>query len=322
MGTVREDLMCKARVVEILIITPPGGLRNPLLLEQLQTLSAHRVVQIDAVMIDHYPLEFDRARADVLQNRPHMPRELGCATSHMRAYQHITGGLSPWAVVLEDDAVILDLVRFSALLDRIESMSPAASGTLITLCSPGAVVRRSDHSEFPECIFEPAIAVAYVISKDAARALIKANHHLGFIADWPRGTSVEFRTADVGIIDHGGQANESLIGDQRRATRVAREFRITRPSISVLINRLQLYGFVTYLRNRRVFDSPKQYYRFMLRHRIIILLARSFGRQHPRLRRGVLTLPWPRSRSSKRSDAAVGCQSTVVTPEVRLPSQP
>lgn len=288
--------------MEIVIITPPAGVRSPDLLDQLKTLSRHRVVLIDAVMIDEYPAGFDRERADVLQNRPHTPRELGCATSHQQAYRHIAQGPEPWAILLEDDAVIADFDRFEALLDRIERLQPAPEGTLITLYSPEAVVRRSDASEFPECIFEPAYSVAIAISRDAARQMIEANHHLGFVADWPRGSSVEFRTGDFGIINHGVQSNQSLIGQHRMAPAVAHKFRLSHPSLPVVINRLQLYFFITYFRQRHYFDSPKQYYRFMLRHRIGYHLGRFFGRQHPTMRRGIHSLPWPRRRVQIRSE--------------------
>jgi glycosyl transferase family 25 len=135
------------------------------------------------------PRWYDDAAARRLENRSLRPGEVGCALSHAAVYAEIVKRGLPWALILEDDAVLRqDLPQ---VLSTIEQ-GAGAQGQLISLsrCDayrPGTT--KNLVGEFrlvtPILVKEGSIAqtVGYVISLKAAKAIAEINIPVKFPAD-------------------------------------------------------------------------------------------------------------------------------------------
>lgn len=276
--------------MRIFVITPPSGPRNGDLFDQLDSLSSWKHVRFDAIMLDSFPEGFDHRRARAMMNRDLLPAEVGCAASHRELWATIATDEAAWACVLEDDAVLFDADAFDDFLHAVEALDPGPTGTLVSFFSFGAVAGGRFEGDFLTLISEPSGAVAYCISREAARRLATANSDGAFIADWPRGSGVRFLLTNRCVIQHGTESTHSLIGRRRRTPSTSKELSWSNVSPETLWNRFQLYSFVGYLRNRRYFDGPSDYYRKVLRHRIIHHLGRVVGRRDPDLPQGARRL--------------------------------
>jgi len=279
--------------MRILVITPPGGPRSANLFAQLEASGGRRVDRCEAVMLVAFPDDFDRRRAAAVNNRDLTPAEIGCAASHRAIWDLVAGGDEPWACVFEDDAVVVDQAALEQMLGRVSQLDPGSTGTVVSLFSRDAVAGSLRDDGMVEVRSEPAYAVAYCISREAARRLAAANAHGSFIADWPRGSGVRFLLADHGFIEHGTSTTSSVIGESRRAQPIARELSPSNLSPRIIANRIGLYAFVGYLRNRQYFAGPREYYQLVIRHRLVHHLGKVLGRRDPRLPPGVRRVALP-----------------------------
>lgn len=273
--------------MRINVIAPQSGGRHEPLVQQISRLECHSVRIAEAQVFSELPSSFDTLAAYAVNNRQLLPGEVGCASAHLRVWQEIAAGDEPWACVLEDDARVVHLEAFSSVLGLIERRAASGRGEVISFYSEGAAIRRHANREFAECLFEPPFAVAYCVSREAAAKLAIANQNLWFPADWPRGTDVSFLLTPGGLIAHGDAFTRSLIRIETPET-VAPE-RVPRAArVSNIMRRLRPYVFANYYGHRKCFTSPSNYYRLVLRHRILWLFARSLGRRiigfHPKTR--------------------------------------
>lgn len=135
------------------------------------------------------PRLYDDASARRLEGRSLRPGEVGCALSHAAVYAEIVKRGIPWALILEDDAVLHRALP--ALLFAIEN-GAGIQGQIISLSRCDAYLPWTKErlwGEFsiatPWLVKEGAIgqAVGYVISQDAAKAIAKANVPVKFPAD-------------------------------------------------------------------------------------------------------------------------------------------
>lgn len=265
--------------MNISVIAPAEGGRHGPLIEQLERLERHTYALLPAVIQTEIPPGFDMAAARAVNNRDLTPGEIGCAASHRNAYLEIIRSGAEWGFVMEDDARIVDLPGFAALLDEIEQVRPAERGTVINLFVERAVLTRWPNSTFTPCWTEPPFAVAVAISREAARRLAAANESQLHTADWPRRSGVRFMMATRHTVAHGDLGTESIIGGARNEPAVNRKLRRGNVSLHVVSNRLALYTFVHYWRNRQYFDGVRDYAGTLLHHRIATHIGRWFGRR-------------------------------------------
>jgi glycosyl transferase family 25 len=132
---------------------------------------------------------YDRDGALLAEGRELRPGEVGCALSHGRAYAEIIRRGLPWALVLEDDAVLHE--DLPAVLGRLES-GLLEQGDLVFLerCDyvrPGSGRRLVGRYRIASPILvragSTAQAAGYVITNGAAQAIAGINEPVRFPAD-------------------------------------------------------------------------------------------------------------------------------------------
>lgn len=135
------------------------------------------------------PRWYDDASARRLEGRSLRPGEVGCALSHAAVYAEIVKRGIPWALILEDDAMLHKALP--AILSAIED-GAGGQGQLISLSRCDAYVPWTKErlwGQFsiatPCLVKEGAIgqSVGYVISLDAAKAIATVNVPVKFPAD-------------------------------------------------------------------------------------------------------------------------------------------
>ncbi|GAB6276968.1 MAG: glycosyltransferase family 25 protein [Rectinema sp.] len=132
---------------------------------------------------------YDDVSVHHLEGRSLRPGEVGCALSHTAAYAEIVKRSLPWALILEDDAVLhRDLPNVLSVIER----GAGAQGQLISLSRCDAYLPWTKKHLFgafaivtPWLVKEGSIAqaVGYVISLKAAEAMVEINVPVKFPAD-------------------------------------------------------------------------------------------------------------------------------------------
>jgi hypothetical protein len=97
------------------------------------------------------------------------------------------------------------------------------------------------------------------------------------LADWPRPTGVQFLLASAQTVAHGDDSTSSIIGGERSAVEINTHRRFGNISPKSVLNRLALYLFVDYVRNRRLFKGIRGYVGTVLRHRVVWHAGRILG---------------------------------------------
>jgi hypothetical protein len=265
--------------VDVLIIAPTNGTRHLPLIDQLRRQGDLDVHLVSAVMLKEIPSDFDDGRSRAFSARTLTPGEIGCATSHRKAWEHFLATDDEWVCIFEDDARVVDADALNSLLKELRHRPVGRSAEVISLFTLGAVLEHWPVTPFTRCLFEPPSAVAYCINRAAAEALCETNQDSTQLADWPRCSGVSFHLALGHMIRHGDEATGSLIGSERfkseGSVMLGARFLPTRR----VLHRLSLYTFVHYLRHHRHFDTPLHYYRIILRQRVLWHLGRLAGRK-------------------------------------------
>lgn len=259
--------------IKTYVIAPEHGARNLMLSAQLRSCSGFEVVDFPARMLAVAPLGFKEERACAFHNRRLTPGEIGCAMSHRDVWREISFSDREWSLVFEDDAQIHSVEALWELVDDLLGHEFGFPAVVVSLYSESAILREWPGVGVARCWSEPAFALAYLINREAAVRLAHANDDLMFCADWPRASGSEFFLAATGLVSHGDDSNQSLIGD-RLEVKEHRPFSVTDSGISVLLNRLSLYLLIHYFRNREHFDGLKHYFETILRHRLLLHLAK------------------------------------------------
>lgn len=135
------------------------------------------------------PCWYDEVSARRLEGRPLRTGEIGCALSHAAVYAEIVKREIPWALILEDDAILHRALP--EILSAIEN-GAGLQGQIISLSRCDAYLpwtKRALVGDFsiatPCLVKEGAIgqAVGYVVSLDAAKAIAEKNVPVKFPAD-------------------------------------------------------------------------------------------------------------------------------------------
>ena len=132
---------------------------------------------------------YDKCEALKVEGRELRPGEVGCALSHAKAYGEIVRRGIPWALVLEDDAILHD--ELPGILRRLEA-GILEQGDLVFLerCDyvrPGSSRVLTEPFRIGEPILVRAGATAqsagYIITRVAALAMMAENLPVRFPAD-------------------------------------------------------------------------------------------------------------------------------------------
>ena len=168
--------------------------------EQLKRLGVdyERVPAVDgrALSPEERARGFSRVRSFIAAKKRLSDAEVGVAMSHVACCRRVLAEEEPYALVLEDDVVLAD--GFPAALKRVESFLSPGRAQLVLLSGYG--VEGAD--SLPEEIRAEKsawCADAYVLTREAARLILKANDPVITVADsfkrWRRRFGLELYRA-------------------------------------------------------------------------------------------------------------------------------
>ena len=158
----------------VLTIEPPGGPRRSSIAQQLETV-AFPWTFFEGVRRDDAALQglYSPFRNALLSKRSVTPSELACYASHRAIWRQVVLSGEPYALVLEDDARIIDRAALASALAEVER----GDFDLVKLndLRPKHVVKRVIAGEV-ELVSHKMLAsgtVGYVISAAAAARLLR-----------------------------------------------------------------------------------------------------------------------------------------------------
>ncbi|MFZ5756988.1 MAG: glycosyltransferase family 25 protein [Pseudomonadota bacterium] len=209
---------------------------------------------------------YDDARARTRKGYSFSPGEIGCALSHLKIYQSMVDEGIPWALVLEDDALLS--VNAPAVISAAGSwvVHPEPRVLLLTpmirfmqrgylpLLSPYRNVR----------MWRAWISTGYLINLSAARDFLRVNQPVHILSDdWIRYrqfSAVDVRGVDPFCIGLHESTLDSNIAAERKANKKLRRshYYVFRERLQLLWRRVAealwikpLYGLGKHKRNDR-----------------------------------------------------------------------
>jgi GR25 family glycosyltransferase involved in LPS biosynthesis len=252
---------------------------NPLILE-LGKCQRFELFRINASMFRTFDdpnlhnIDFKDVEFRKIAGRSFLPGEIGCANSHNLARQRVSFE-DKGALILEDDARILDSQKLSQLIDLFKSTinDDYAILSLTDFLTAGRSYSDLDLSEtqFIKLRGVPPLAVAYYLGPKAARLLADANIPIKFVADWPK-SEVNFYVSNASFVVHGDSETTSTIeadGGGQRSAQVRTRYGLVRYVVLFVLPHLVRGGFRVFL--ERVMKSIN----FRLDNRTV---NRKFGR--------------------------------------------
>ena len=187
--------------------------RNPLLVRDLESAGI-QVTLVEAIRGSSLGRSFlarevDQRGAWWHQGAKLSAGQVGCALSHRKAYRMANIDGASWALIVEDDAIVLP--GFRLWTEELESFVPEQP-TIVTFLSIGRHSAKRDrsnaHTTSPAGVLRalkwaPASAVCYAINPSARQLALESTDRLFTRADWPLwSTKVNFFLAVPGGIAH------------------------------------------------------------------------------------------------------------------------
>jgi len=190
--------------------------------------------------------------------------EIGCSLAHIGARNFLAtrefGG-----VILEDDARIPNLDYFfasaSLFLETIKTpalLNFSRSGKIesftYTFPTIPVLCKKTTHS---------STTVAYVLNKSGAEMIARTKYRLCSVPDWPYAKIDKF-TMSHPVVAHGDVETLSTIDPENILARAEQSWR----------NRILLFSFYHYFKNRNLFGSILEYIKVMLVPRFLFQFHR------------------------------------------------
>lgn len=260
----------------VMVIVPPDRERFLPLKVQLQELGL-QPTEVDAVMLNENPRNLPAQAALAYYGREHVPGEVGCALSHLKAYRLLLNSDAGHALVLEDDARLVDPTTLVRILDDLADLLDTDEPVVISLYTRQATVKRVPGARGYRCFHPPTHAVAYAINRAAAHDLMKANATLQFRADWPLGGKTRFYLWYTLPFAHGDDDTRSLIWRDSQGS-VTPPLSMRMGIAARVTYALYFYSGLHLLRHWTAFRNPTKWVRWAFWPRMISALARFAGR--------------------------------------------
>ena len=251
-----------ALLLPVVIGNPDRGLAPALETGWLANAGA---VVLPAVLMrrnsDAWRERVDEAAFVARFGRPPMEGEMGCAAAHLTAYDALLASECTWALVLEDDARVLDVDELAVIVEVV-TKHVAPTGRVISLYTEGPVFPAGQTTTASVTMMDlrlpPHGAVAYLVDRIAAADLCSAQSRLGSVSDWPpTARQVQYAYVPNHAIGHATHDTASTVS--REVDR--------RTAVPVTV-RLMMWTGLWYLVQRRHFDGVADYARQISRPRI------------------------------------------------------
>lgn len=191
----------------VIIIETPNSNRSQPLVNSLSSDPRIDVVRLPACMLNTYEdVRFQKVNVDLevfkfLHGRLMSPQEIGCAISHNRA-RHLLANSLRGGVILEDDARITKVDTFyETAMNFLENQSEKSSVLSINEFRTSKFLAINKKG-YQRLMGVPFLAVSYVATTSAARALCNANDPVKSVSDWPR-ANIKYFSLYMPIAIHG-----------------------------------------------------------------------------------------------------------------------
>lgn len=191
----------------VIIIETPNSNRSQPLVKSLSSDPRFDVVRLPACMLNTYEdVRFQNVNVALetfrfLHGRLMSPQEIGCAISHNRARQLLANSFRG-GVILEDDARITKVDSFyETAMNFLEDQSEKSSVLSINdfRTSKCLAINKKGSQRL---MGVPFLAVSYVATPSAARALRNANDPVKTVSDWPR-ANIKYFSLYMPLALHG-----------------------------------------------------------------------------------------------------------------------
>ncbi len=250
-------------MLDIVIIGDKDGTRIKPLLKTFANDERFNIKIWAPVYLDSFSSEkllqsdFDVSKSTIYMLRKLSLAEIGCVLAHNEARNFLAtkeyGG-----VILEDDARIPNLDYFfdsaTLFLDTIKIPSILNFAKIRKLENfdtvfPDIPVIQKENAY-------PPSAIAYVLNKPGAEILSKTKYRLCSVPDWPYANIKKFSLSNPAVA-HGDAETFSTIDPENLLNRGVHSWK----------NRILLFSFYYYFKNRKIFGGLSEYIKVMLVHR-------------------------------------------------------
>jgi GR25 family glycosyltransferase involved in LPS biosynthesis len=245
--------------VSIFIIADPE--KRPSKILELLDLKGIAYQRIPPIFLENFPPGFNPKRSRVLSKKNLSLSEIGCAKSHLACYETFLNSDRDFAVIFEDDALIINskLNIFYEITEKFlkltKSISREKSVALLYYTESANLIRFNP--EFYRIVGNASHAMAYLINRNAARELISRNSNTDFVADWPKGTSIKYFLPAMSLFEHGSKNGsvESFIEPERTSSKLTLG--------SKLLQNIRIISFENYYSNRKYFTGIGEYVKIL-----------------------------------------------------------
>ena len=228
------------KIPAVIISTPNSGRLLPLI-DKLSATNTFEPILLTATMGENLKLPSEYETRKELENygRTLTQNERACAISHTQARDIIAE--SPiGGIIFEDDARILDLLSLEkSTVDFLLKYGETYSALGLVQYSRFKKVSRPSFQipRFRRLLSEVPLAVATVLTKNAARKLTESASSSSQIADWPS-SGCKYYFLAPGCVRHGDESSGTVIGDS--STRILGNYPpiLTRQGIKLRQKRL------------------------------------------------------------------------------------
>ena len=244
-----------AAPIQIIVLSSKSISRTETFLRGWQSVSDAEIRVIPGVYLDKsFTEDLPTKVFSKIYGRSMTLQELGCAKAHFLARTEIStseiGG-----IIFEDDARFIEPETIlTVAVDFLIKYSGQAA--ILNLCESPLSPFRSNHSRKWIGIFgHSPLAVAYVLTPEAAIALNQASKLVDWVSDWPH-SKVKHYVCVPALVAHGD--NQS--GSEIAITLNGNDLRHNRDVKSKILRFINPFGFASSLRH----NYSKEFIYFVL----------------------------------------------------------
>jgi len=217
--------------------------------------------RVSPIFLEHYPVEFNSKRSQVLSKKRLSLSEIGCASAHLSCYLKFLESGDDYALIFEDDAHLIDS-NIDSLYELTRNFLAFKKATfkresiaLLYYSESANVIQANEY--FYKIVGNASHAMAYLINRLSAMELLKKNAHFDYVADWPKGTGIKFFLPKIKLFEHGSKKGfvESFIELGRLDNTLNFQ--------SKIIQNLKIIFFVTYFKNISFFSGITDYIKIL-----------------------------------------------------------
>lgn len=241
--------------IPLIVLSSKTATRTDTFLRGWQTVSDAEICIIPGVYLDKSIVEDHPTRVfSKIYGRDMTVQELGCAKAHFLARAEIStseiGG-----IVFEDDARFIEpeIILKVGIDFLIEQRGQA---TVLNLCESPLSPFRTNHSRKSVGLFgHSPLAVAYVLTPQAAIALNQSSESVDWVSDWPH-SKVKHYVCVPALVAHGDDQSGSEIA----ITLNGNDLRHSRYAKSKILRFINPFGFASSL----IHNYSKEFIYFVL----------------------------------------------------------